>query len=73
MKIELLGRLGEQAGYVDVPEDVPEVIAIHARHFVLDPAKFYDGAKYVECDFVRIERRAEGARGGPENRRAAGA
>jgi hypothetical protein len=73
MKIELLGRLGEQAGTVDVPEPSPEVVAVHARYFVLDRTKFYDGAKYVECNFERIERRAEGARGTAENRKAAGA
>lgn len=73
MQVEILGRLGEFAGYVDVPAELPEVIAIHARHFVLDRTKFYDGAKYVECNFERIERRAEGARGTAEDRKAAGA
>jgi hypothetical protein len=73
MKVEVLGRLGESVCSVEVPAELPEVIAIHARHFVLDRAKFWQGAKYVECNFLRIERRAEGARGTAEDRRAVGA
>jgi hypothetical protein len=73
MKVEVLGRQGESVCRIEVPAELPEVIGIHARHFVLDYTKLWEGAKYIECNFLRIERRAEGARGGPEDRKAAGA
>jgi hypothetical protein len=71
--VEVVGRNGERIDWVDVPDEAPSVIQIHARYFVRDDVKFYNGTKYVETVPMRIEKRAEGARGGPENRKAASA
>jgi hypothetical protein len=71
--VEVVGKSGERIDWVTVPDDAPAVIQIHSRYFVRDDSKFYSGTKYVETMPMRIEKRAEGARGGPENRKAAGA
>ena len=73
--VELVGKLGEHIRNVPIPTSNPDIIACGSQHFYRDEGTFWQGTKYIEASYLRIELRNENSTGQPpdgiERRKAA--